>query len=143
MSTEDRKQNQEAFLREEIDIIVATVAFGMGIDKSNVRYVIHAAMPKSLEAYQQESGRAGRDGLDAECWLFYTGNDFASWNRLINKSESQAGREGALQALKSISNFCNGVQCRHVALAAHFGEQLTFRGLRQLRCLPGGTGSRR
>ncbi len=125
MSAEDRKQNQEAFLREEIDIIVATVAFGMGIDKSNVRYVIHAAMPKSLEAYQQESGRAGRDGLDAECWLFYNGNDFASWNRLINLSESNAGREGAFQALQAISNFCNGVQCRHAALAAHFGEQLT------------------
>ena len=125
MSAEDRKQNQEAFLREEIDIIVATVAFGMGIDKSNVRYVIHAAMPKSLEAYQQESGRAGRDGLDAECWLFYNGSDFVSWNRLINLSESNAGREGALQALQAISNFCNGVQCRHAALAAHFGEQLT------------------
>ncbi len=76
---------------------MATVAFGMGIDKSNVRYVIHAAVPKSLEAYQQESGRAGRDGLDAECWLFYNGNDFASWNRLIDLSESNAGRRRNIQ----------------------------------------------
>jgi ATP-dependent DNA helicase RecQ len=125
LSTEDRNQNQEAFLREEIDIIVATVAFGMGIDKSNVRYVIHAAMPKSLEAYQQESGRAGRDGLEAECWLFYTPGDFGSWQRLINRSESDAGRQGALQALKAIGDFCHGLQCRHAALARHFGEQLT------------------
>ncbi len=124
MSNEDRKQNQEAFLREEVDIIVATVAFGMGIDKSNVRFVIHAAMPKSLEAFQQESGRAGRDGLDAQCWLFFGGGDFVSWKRLISNSESSAGREGALQSLQAISSFCNGVQCRHAALAGHFGETL-------------------
>jgi ATP-dependent DNA helicase RecQ len=124
MSSHDRKKNQEAFLREEIDIIIATVAFGMGIDKSNVRFVIHAAMPKSLEAYQQESGRAGRDGLDAECWLFFNGGDYVTWKRLIDQSESPSGREGALEALKAIGNFTNSIQCRHVALAAHFGETL-------------------
>ena len=67
MADDERRRNQEAFMEEQVDTIVATVAFGMGIDKSNVRYVIHAGMPKSLEAYQQESGRAGRDGLEADC----------------------------------------------------------------------------
>ena len=75
---------------ETANTIVATVAFGMGIDKSNVRYVIHAGMPKSLENYQQESGRAGRDGLDAECCLFFSGQDFHTWKRIIDDSEPSA-----------------------------------------------------
>ena len=124
LSPEVRKQNQDAFLREEAKVIVATVAFGMGIDKSNVRYVIHAGMPKSLEAYQQESGRAGRDGLEAECCLFYRPGDFMTWNRMIAQSDTGSGREGAEQALKAIADFCNGTRCRHVELAAHFGEVL-------------------
>ena len=124
LSPEVRKQNQDSFLREQVDIIVATVAFGMGIDKSNVRYVIHASMPKSLEAYQQESGRAGRDGLDAECWMFFSGNDYVTWKRLIDQSESSSGYNSAIDSLKLISDFCNGVECRHVALADHFGEKL-------------------
>lgn len=82
MTDEERKKNQNAFTHEEVDIIVATVAFGMGIDKSNVRYVVHAAMPKSLEHYQQESGRAGRDGLEAECSLFFSGADYLTWGTL-------------------------------------------------------------
>lgn len=122
MSAESRKQNQEAFLAEEASIIVATVAFGMGIDKSNVRYVIHASMPKSLEAYQQESGRAGRDGLGAECWMFFNGGDFATWKRLID--QSSASYDNAIHSLKSISDFCTSLQCRHISLAAHFGETL-------------------
>ena len=124
MSPEARKENQDAFLREEARVIVATVAFGMGIDKSNVRYVIHAGMPKSLEAYQQESGRAGRDGLEAECSMFYRAGDFMTWSRMISQSDSESGKEGAEHALKAIADFCNGTLCRHVQLAAHFGEVL-------------------
>jgi ATP-dependent DNA helicase RecQ len=124
MTPDERKQNQNAFLREEAKVIVATVAFGMGIDKSNVRFVIHAGMPKSLEAYQQESGRAGRDGLEAECCMFYRPGDFMTWNRMISQSDSESGKEGAEQALKAIADFCNGTLCRHVQLAAHFGEVL-------------------
>lgn len=124
ISAEDRKQNQDAFLDDSAQVIVATVAFGMGIDKSNVRYVVHAGMPKSLEAYQQESGRAGRDGLEAECWMFYRPGDFMTWSRMIDQSDAESGRAGAQQALKAIADFCNGTQCRHVALAQHFGEQL-------------------
>jgi len=95
-----RIRNQEAFLEERINIVVATVAFGMGIDKSNVRFVIHAGMPKSLEAYQQESGRAGRDGLEADCCLFYGGGDFGTWKRLM--AMSGEANESALEALQAI-----------------------------------------
>ena len=124
MTAEQRVQNQDAFLQEKTDVIVATVAFGMGIDKSNVRYVIHAGMPKSLEAYQQESGRAGRDGLEAECSMFYKPGDFMTWSRMLEQSDSEQGKEGAQQALKAIADFCNGTRCRHVELAAYFGETL-------------------
>jgi len=120
---DDRRRNQEAFIEDETDTIVATVAFGMGIDKSNVRYVIHAGMPKSLEHYQQESGRAGRDGLEAECCLFYSGQDYGVWKRMIDESES-ASREGGLRALGAMLNFCGGIQCRHRAISEYFGQQL-------------------
>jgi ATP-dependent DNA helicase RecQ len=123
MSDEDRHKNQDAFLQEQADVVVATVAFGMGIDKSNVRYVIHAGMPKSLEHYAQESGRAGRDGLEAECTLLYNGGDYATWKRIIQQGDS-AGGDGALHALDAISRFCDGVLCRHRSIVAHFGQQL-------------------
>jgi len=124
MSAEERKRNQDAFLREEALVMVATVAFGMGIDKSNVRYVIHAGMPKSLEAYQQESGRAGRDGMEADCCMFYRAGDFMTWSRMLDQSNTDLGKEGAQSALKAIADFCNGTRCRHVELAAYFGETL-------------------
>ncbi len=123
MTDDQRRRNQEAFMEEQVDTIAATVAFGMGIDKSNVRYVIHAGMPKSLEAYQQESGRAGRDGLDADCWLFFSGQDYGIWQRMIEESEL-AARDGATKALNAMLDFCNGVQCRHRALVEYFGQTL-------------------
>ncbi|MDP8237507.1 MAG: DNA helicase RecQ [Candidatus Hatepunaea meridiana] len=121
MDPEDRRRNQEAFIQEHTDIIVATVAFGMGIDKSNVRYVIHSGMPKSLEHYQQEIGRAGRDGLAADCLLIYSGRDLVIWKLVLSDLEGEAGKI-AMEKLYEMSAYCSGVECRHKALVNYFGQ---------------------
>jgi ATP-dependent DNA helicase RecQ len=121
LSDEDRIRNQEAFLTERVDAIVATIAFGMGIDKSNVRYVVHAGMPKSLENYQQESGRAGRDGVEAECWLLHSARDVMTWKRLIENMPPEA-RPAATAALDRINAYATSVTCRHASLIEHFGQ---------------------
>jgi ATP-dependent DNA helicase RecQ len=119
-----RKQNQEAFINEGEDIIVATIAFGMGIDKSNVRYVIHAGMPKSLEHYQQESGRAGRDNLEAECHLLFSGSDFFLWKNIMGPGGGE-GADVALEKLNQLYDFCTSLSCRHHAISSYFGQRLT------------------
>jgi ATP-dependent DNA helicase RecQ len=123
MTAEERKTNQDAFIQDNVDTIVATIAFGMGIDKSNVRYVVHAGMPKSLEHYQQESGRAGRDGLEAECLLLFSGADYLIWKSILQDSEPQT-RDIALAKLGRMSHYCNGALCRHKEILAYFGQSL-------------------
>jgi ATP-dependent DNA helicase RecQ len=127
LSQEERRQAQEAFIDEKCDVVVATVAFGMGIDRSNIRFVLHARMPKSVEHYQQETGRAGRDTLDAECVLLYSGGDTHQWRSITEKSAQEAGASaefvaGALQHLDHMDRYCRGAVCRHRALVEHFGQ---------------------
>ena len=116
----ERRKHQEAFVEERADIVVATVAFGMGIDRSNVRYVVHAGMPKSLEHYQQEAGRAGRDGLAAECLLLWSGADYGLWKSILESEAAVA--PGAMRKLGQMLGFCQDVACRHRALLSYFGE---------------------
>jgi ATP-dependent DNA helicase RecQ len=131
MDAEERKRGQEAFINEECDLIVATVAFGMGIDRSNIRFIIHASMPKSVEHYQQETGRAGRDGLEAECVLLHSGRDFMTWKSILEKSaqENEVSDDflpNALKHLGDIDNYARGAVCRHRALVGYFGQ--TYEG---------------
>ena len=127
LSQEERRKTQEAFTAERCDVVVATVAFGMGIDRSNVRFVVHMAMPKSIEHYQQETGRAGRDGLEAECVLFYSGADVVLWKSMVSRGGEDIDPdpkyvEAAGRHLNDIDRYCSGTTCRHRALVEYFGQ---------------------
>ena len=131
LDARERHKTQEAFARETIDVVVATVAFGMGIDRSDVRLVLHTSLPKSLEAYQQETGRAGRDGLAAECVLLYSSADVFSWESLVRKSAAESELEPdeqerliASQAehLHAMRRYAQAARCRHAALSEYFGQ---------------------
>jgi ATP-dependent DNA helicase RecQ len=117
---EERHRNQDAFLNEDVDIVVATVAFGMGIDRSDVRFVVHAGAPQSLEHYQQEAGRAGRDGLEAECVLIYSGGDFARWRVMFDEAPDAEARRALL---RDMERYASSVGCRHRRLVSYFGER--------------------
>ena len=117
-----RHRHQDQFLNEDVDVVVATVAFGMGIDRSDVRFVSHAGAPQSLEHYQQESGRAGRDGLEAECVLIVSGADFLKWKMMLERNGELSDARRAL--LRDIERYASSVGCRHRRLVAYFGEKL-------------------
>ncbi len=119
MEDDTRRLHQDRFAREEVDVMVATIAFGMGIDRSNIRFVIHTAMPKSIEHYHQETGRAGRDGLAAHCYLFYGGSDFLTWKSLLDDSPH---KEVMLDKLQRLYYYCSQPHCRHKVLAEYFSQ---------------------
>jgi len=124
MTGEQRAHHQRRFLIEEGIVMVATIAFGMGIDKPDVRFVAHMDMPRSVEAYYQETGRAGRDGAPAEAWMVYGMGDIVQQRRFIEESEgsNDAHRRVSLQKLDALVGLCESTGCRRVQLLGYFGE---------------------
>lgn len=121
LTDQDRERNQERFVRDEVSVIVATVAFGMGIDKSNVRFVLHYDLPKNIEGYYQEIGRAGRDGLQAECVLLFSYGDLHKVKYFIAQKDGIEQRAASLQ-LSLMLKFAESEVCRRIPLLAYFGE---------------------
>ena len=121
LEDDERHRNQDAFINEDADVIVATVAFGMGIDRPDVRFVLHAGAPQSLAHYQQESGRAGRDGLEAECVLIHSGADFLKWRMLLERNGELTDARRVL--LRDMERYAAGVGCRHRHLVSYFGQR--------------------
>ncbi len=118
-----RTRNQEKFIRGEVNIVCATIAFGMGIDKPDIRYVIHYDMPKSVSGYYQETGRAGRDGLNSECVLLFALGDKVKQQKFAYEKESPQERAKALRDIDDIVSFAELSSCRRAYLLQHFGEQ--------------------
>lgn len=124
LSSQERQRVYESFAYEQIDIVVATVAFGMGIDKSNIRFVIHTSLPKTLENYYQEIGRAGRDGEDSHTYLLYTKADQMGRIRQIEEALDNNYKQTSMQKLEYMYRFCTSKKCRHQLIAKYFEDEI-------------------
>ena len=122
LENETRKKNQELFIDNKVDVIVATVAFGMGIDKPNIRIVIHHTFPKTLEGYYQEIGRAGRDGKESDCILFYSYGDKRKHEFFIDKLEDEISQQLENRKMEKVMDYCDTRFCRRKFLLGYFGE---------------------
>lgn len=118
-----REESHRLFIRDELNVMVATIAFGMGIDKPNIRLVIHYGCPKSLESYYQESGRCGRDGIASACWLYYSRSDFAKADFYCSDLQAENQRKAIVESLMVAQRYCLLTTCRRKFLLEHFGEE--------------------
>ena len=138
LSDEERAQNQNAFARDDCDVVVATIAFGMGIDKSNVRFVIHRDMPRNVEGWYQEIGRAGRDGLQSDCVVMYSWPDVLAYDRFLTQLDDDVVVREMEAKTRALFGILDSRYCRHRALAAYFDEAIDRCGQSCDRCT--GTG---
>ena len=127
LTPDQRRTAQEKFTKDDAPVVCATIAFGMGIDRPDVRFVIHGAMPKSIEHYQQETGRAGRDGMPAECVMFFSGGDTVTLKQIVEKSAKENGGDtshlpAVFEQLNAMDRYCRSATCRHRSLVSHFGQ---------------------
>ena len=135
LDTAERNATYHDFVHDDVEVVVATVAFGMGIDKSNIRFVVHMSLPKTIENYYQEIGRAGRDGLEAEVLLLYSVGDITQRKTLIDQLEESPYKQHAYEKLQSMARFANAERCRHELLAAYFDDTIDACGTACDNCI--------